>query len=67
MGAEGEVSLPKPAYIPLIALDNFIERLRAAGIPAVIDSNLTQTMRRMNAVFVDYVICGFLYTDGYNL
>jgi hypothetical protein len=44
MGAEGEVGLPKPAYIPLIALDNFIERLRATGIPVVIDSNLTQTM-----------------------
>jgi hypothetical protein len=44
MGAEGEASLPKPAYIPLIALDNFIERLRASGIPVVIDSNLTQTM-----------------------
>jgi hypothetical protein len=44
MGAEGEASLPKPAYIPLIALDNFIERLRATGIPVVIDSNLTQTM-----------------------
>jgi len=44
MGAEGEASLPKPAYIPLIALDDFIERLRATGIPAVIDSNLTQTM-----------------------
>src|ERR1700692_128348 len=44
MGAEGEVGLPKPAYIPLIALDNFIERLKAAGIPVVIDSNLTQTM-----------------------
>src|SRR6202022_1924039 len=44
MGAEGEASLPKPAYIPLIALDNFIERLRATGIPSVVDSNLTQTM-----------------------
>src|ERR1700738_1975426 len=44
MGAEGEASLPKPAYIPLIALDNFIERLRATGIPVVIDSNLTRTM-----------------------
>src|ERR1700730_14650878 len=44
MGAEGEASLPKPAYIPLIALDNFIERLRATGIPLVIDSNLTRTM-----------------------
>jgi hypothetical protein len=44
MGAEGEISLPKPAYIPLIALDNFIEQLRATGIPVVIDSNLTQTM-----------------------
>ncbi|HEY3657142.1 MAG TPA: DUF5343 domain-containing protein [Steroidobacteraceae bacterium] len=44
MGAEGEASLPKPAYIPLIALDNFIERLRATGIPVAIDSNLTQTM-----------------------
>jgi hypothetical protein len=44
MGAEGEASLPKPAYIPLIALDNFIGRLRATGIPVVIDSNLTQTM-----------------------
>jgi Family of unknown function (DUF5343) len=44
MDAEGEVSLPKPAYIPLIALDNFIERLKATGIPAVIGPNLTQTM-----------------------
>src|ERR1700736_3709190 len=44
MGAEGEASLPKPAYIPLIALEDFIERLRATGIPAVIDSDLTQTM-----------------------
>jgi len=44
MGKEGEASLPKPAYIPLIALDNFVERLRATGIPVVIDSNLTQTM-----------------------
>jgi hypothetical protein len=44
MGAEGEAGLPKPAYIPLSALDDFIERLRATGIPAVIDSNLTQTM-----------------------
>jgi hypothetical protein len=44
MGAEGEAGLPKPAYIPLIALENFIERLKAAGIPVVIDSNLTQTM-----------------------
>jgi Family of unknown function (DUF5343) len=44
MGAEGEASLPKPAYIPLIALDNFIERVRATGIPVVIDSNLTQSM-----------------------
>jgi hypothetical protein len=44
MGAEGEASLPKPAYIPLAALDNFIESLRATGIPVVIDSNLTQTM-----------------------
>jgi Family of unknown function (DUF5343) len=44
MGVEGEASLPKPAYIPLIALDNFIERLRATGIPVVIDSNLTQTV-----------------------
>jgi hypothetical protein len=44
MGVEGEASLPKPAYIPLIALEDFIERLRATGIPAVIDSNLTQTM-----------------------
>jgi hypothetical protein len=44
MGAEGEPSLPKPAYIPLIALDNFIERLRETGIPVVIDANLTQTM-----------------------
>jgi hypothetical protein len=44
MGAEGEANLPKPAYIPLIALDNFIERLKATGIPVVIDSNLTQTM-----------------------
>src|SRR5216684_7033796 len=44
MGAEGEASLPKPAYIPMIALDNFIEKLRATGIPAVIDSNLTQTI-----------------------
>jgi hypothetical protein len=44
MGVEGEASLPKPAYIPLIALEDFTERLRATGIPAVIDSNLTQTM-----------------------
>ena len=44
MGAESEASLPKPAYIPLIALDNFIERLKATGIPVVIDSNLTQSM-----------------------
>src|SRR5882757_2735179 len=44
MGKEGEASLPKPAYIPLIALDNFVERLRATGIPVVIDSNLTQTV-----------------------
>ena len=44
MGEEGEASLPKPAYIPLIALDNFVERLKATGIPVVIDSNLTQTM-----------------------
>jgi hypothetical protein len=44
MDAEGEASLPKPAYIPLIALDNFIERLKATGIPAVIGSSLTQTM-----------------------
>jgi hypothetical protein len=44
MGAEGEVSLPKPAYIPLIALDNFISRLKSKGIPAVIDSELTHTM-----------------------
>jgi len=44
MGAEGAASLPKPAYIPLIALDNFIERLRETGIPVVIDANLTQTM-----------------------
>jgi Family of unknown function (DUF5343) len=44
MGAEGEASLPKPAYIPLIALDSFIERLKATGIPVVIDSNLTQAM-----------------------
>jgi hypothetical protein len=44
MGTEGEVNLPKPAYIPLITLDNFIERLRATGIPIVIDSDLTQTM-----------------------
>ena len=44
MGVEGEAGLPKPAYIPLIALEDFIERLRATGIPAVIDSNLTQTM-----------------------
>jgi hypothetical protein len=44
MGAQGEANLPKPAYIPLIALDNFIERLKARGIPAVIDSDLTQTM-----------------------
>ena len=44
MGAEGEASLPKPAYIPLIALDSFIARLKATGIPVAIDSNLTQTM-----------------------
>jgi hypothetical protein len=44
MAAEGEASLPKPAYIPLIALEDFIERLRATGIPAVIDSDLTQTI-----------------------
>lgn len=44
MGAHAESSLPKPAYIPLIALENFIERLRATGIPAVIDLNLTQIM-----------------------
>jgi hypothetical protein len=44
MGAEGEAGLPKPAYIPLITFDNFIARLKATGIPAIIDSNLTQTM-----------------------
>jgi hypothetical protein len=44
MGTEGDVNLPKPAYIPLITLDNFIERLKATGIPIVIDSDLTQTM-----------------------
>ena len=44
MGAEGEAGLPKPAYIPLITFDNFIARLKTTGIPAIIDSNLTQTM-----------------------
>jgi hypothetical protein len=44
MGAEGESGLPKPAYIPLITFDNFVARLKTAGIPASIDASLTQTM-----------------------
>jgi hypothetical protein len=44
MGAEGESGLPKPAYIPLITFDNFVARLKATGIPVIIDANLTQTM-----------------------
>ncbi|MDB6084507.1 MAG: hypothetical protein JWN43_2388 [Gammaproteobacteria bacterium] len=44
MGAHDEAGLPKPAYIPLISLNNFIERLQRTGIPVIIDSDLTQTM-----------------------
>ena len=44
MGADGEASLPKPAYIPLITLEKFIGKLKATGIPVVVDSNLTQSM-----------------------
>lgn len=44
MGMEEESGRPKPAYIPLMTLDNFIGRLRATAVPLVIDSSLTQTM-----------------------